>query len=62
MGKYRNGPGGATAPTEITGIQVTRQRGMKSKPSLRIVSWCRPETTTITPPDDLNDAIPDLSK
>jgi hypothetical protein len=37
--------------------------GTKSKPDLKIVGWWRPEQTTIAPPDnDLNDAIPDLSK
>jgi hypothetical protein len=37
--------------------------GTKSKPDLRIVGWWgRPETTSIAPPDDLNDPIPDLSK
>jgi hypothetical protein len=37
--------------------------GTKSKPDFKIVGWWRPEQTTIAPPDnDLNDAIPDLSK
>jgi hypothetical protein len=37
--------------------------GQKSRPNLTIVSWWRPEQTTIAPPDnDLNDTIPDLSK
>ena len=36
--------------------------GTKSKPNLKIVGWWRPEQTAIAPPDDLNDAIPDLSK
>jgi hypothetical protein len=36
--------------------------GMKAKPDLKIVGWWRPETTSIAPPNDLNDAIPDLTK
>jgi hypothetical protein len=36
--------------------------GTKAKPDLRIVGWWRPEQTAIAPPNDLNDAIPDLSK
>jgi len=37
--------------------------GTKAKPDLRIVGWWRPEQTTLAPPaNDLNDAIPDLSK
>jgi hypothetical protein len=37
--------------------------GTKSKPDLKIVGWWRPEQATLAPPDnDLNDAIPDLSK
>jgi hypothetical protein len=36
--------------------------GMKSKPSLKIVGWWKPETTTTALLDDsLNDPIPDLS-
>jgi hypothetical protein len=36
--------------------------GTKSKPDFQIVGWWRPEQTTIAPPADLNDPLPDLSK
>jgi hypothetical protein len=36
--------------------------GARSKPSLPIVAWWNPEAPSIAPSDDLNDAIPDLSK
>jgi hypothetical protein len=37
--------------------------GTKSKPSLKIVDWWKPDATPIAPTDnDLNDKIPDLTK
>jgi hypothetical protein len=47
---------------ELAWRMMTTDYGMKSKPDLRIVGWWRPEQTSIAPSDDLNDAIPDLSK